>query len=186
MIYPLSLGPVMVIVGLLLVLAHGWALLRPVEAKAWLRAFPRSRSYGLFLLAIAAIWAWLLILKIDLGEFTNWRPRLLILIPIAAFLSAKYADEFLAVRSLGMLALLAAEPVLEAAWLRPEFSRLFLVSLAYVWVLFAMFWIGMPYLLRDQIAWLQKGESRWRAAALAGVIYGAVLLISSLTLHRST
>ena len=160
----------MLITGLFLVLVHGWALLNPREAKTWLQRFPRSRVWGIFLLTVATIWSWLLIYNIDLGEFTNWRPRLLVLIPIAAFLTAKYVDEFLAVRSLGMVALLAAEPLLEAAWMRPEWTRLFLVTLAYVWITIAMFWIGMPYILRDHAAWVIKEEGRWRAAALAGVI----------------
>ncbi len=174
----------MLLTGLLLTLGHGWALLKPDDAKAWLRRFPRSKSFGVGLLAIAAIWSWFLIYNIDLGEFTNWRPRLLILIPIAFFLTVKYVDEFLAVRALGMLGLLAAEPLLEAAWMRPEGSRLVLVSLAYIWILLGMFWIGMPYLLRDQIAWVTKNESRWRAAAFGGLIYGVLLLILPLTLHR--
>lgn len=178
----------MLLTGLFLLLTHGWALLKPRDARAWLRAFPRSKTLGVGLLAVAAIWSWLLIYRIDLGEFTNWRPRLLILIPIAFFLTVKYVEEFLAARALGMIALLAAEPLLEAAWLRPEVSRLFLVTLAYVWIGFAMFWIGMPYVLRDQISWVSKNEGRWRAAAFGGVIYGAVLLISALalTLHRSS
>ena len=174
----------MFLTGLFLLLTHGWALLKPADARAWLRAFPRSRALGTGLLAVAAIWAWLLIYKIDLGEFTNWRPRLLILIPIAFFLTVKYVEEFLAARALGMIALLAAEPLLEAAWLRPEGVRLFLVTLAYVWIVFAMFWIGMPYVLRDQIAWVSKNEGRWRAAAFGGVVYGGLLLSLTLTLHR--
>ena len=36
--------------------------------------------------------------------------------------------------ALGMIALLAAEPILEAAFLRPETSRLLVVVLAYVWI----------------------------------------------------
>jgi hypothetical protein len=185
MIYSISLGTAMLLTGLLLTLLHGWALLKPTDARAWLPRFPRSRGIGAGLLVVAAIWSWLLIYHIDLGEFDNWRSRLLILIPIAFFLTVKFVDEFLAVRALGMVALLAAEPLLEAAWMRPETARLALVVLAYAWILFGMFWIGMPYLLRDQIAWVTKTESRWRAAAFVGLIYGIVLLILPLTLHRS-
>lgn len=184
MIYSLSLGTAMLLTGLLLTLLHGWALLRPNDAQGWLRRFPRSKEIGVALLLVAAIWSWLLIYNIDLGEFTNWRPRLLILIPIAFFLTVKYVEEFLAVRALGMVALLAAEPLLEAAWMRPETSRLFLVVLAYVWIVLGMFWIGMPYLLRDQIAWVTKTKGRWRAAAFVGLIYGVLLLILALTLRR--
>jgi hypothetical protein len=44
-----------------------------------------------------------------------------------------------------------------------------------------MFWIGKPYLLRDQINWLTRSATRWRIAAIAGVAYGAVVLLCALT-----
>jgi hypothetical protein len=83
-----------------------------------------------------------------------------------------------------MLVLLAAEPLLEAAWLRPEVSRLLLVTLVYVWITFALFWIGMPYTLRDQIDWVLRVPARWKIGCFAGIAYGAALLISRWTLHR--
>ncbi|MDQ3623346.1 MAG: hypothetical protein M3463_12785 [Verrucomicrobiota bacterium] len=185
MIYSLDLRTALIVTGLLLVAMHALALWKAADVRAWLQAFPRSRPMGLALLVIVAAWSWILIKTIDLGEFTHWRMRILVFIPIAAFLTWRYVDEFLAPRSLGMLVLLAAEPLLEAAFLRPEASRLFLVSLVYVAIVFGLFWIGMPYTLRDQIAWLSRKESRWRAAALTGLAYGLLLLSLPLTLHRS-
>lgn len=184
MIYPLKLETAVLITGLLLVIAHGIALLKPAAVQDWLRKFPRSKVMGVVLLTVAAVWAWLLVRYIDLGEFTSWKPRLMIIIPVAYVLTLKFVDEFLAVRALGMVALLAAEPLLEAAFLRPELSRLFLVTLAYVWIVLAMFWIGMPYVLRDQIGWLLRSPLHWRAAVWGGVAYGVILLSSLLTLHR--
>lgn len=177
MIYPLKLETALVLTGLFLLVLHSLALWKPAAVQAWLRAFPRSKSLGLLLLVVGTVWSWLLIRNIDLGEFSNWRERLLIFIPVAAVLTWMYVQEFLSVRSLGIVALLAAEPLLEAAFLRPEMSRLFLVTLAYVWIVFAMFWIGMPYTLRDQIAWITASQKRWRAAAFAGLAYGALLLL---------
>jgi hypothetical protein len=178
MVYPfLSSRVVGLILGVLLVAAHGFAIAKSGDARAWLKGFPRSKSIGTTLLAIDAIWAFLLIADMDLGEFTYLRAKLLIVVVVATFLTWKFVDEFLAVRALGMLLLLVAEPVLEATFLRPETSRLFLVVLAYAWVVLGMFWVGMPYLLRDQIGWLGKSDSRWRMACGAGVIYGVLLLV---------
>jgi hypothetical protein len=28
------------------------------------------------------------------------------------------------------------------------------VTLVYLWIIFGMFWVGMPYTLRDQISWI--------------------------------
>jgi hypothetical protein len=95
-----------------------------------------------------------------------------------------HVEEFLAVRALGMLLLLAAEPLIEAAFLKPQTSRLLLVVLAYAWVLAGLFWVGMPYLLRDQMAWITRTAARWRAACVAGLAWGVALLICSLTQYR--
>lgn len=185
MIYSLDLKTALLAVGLLLIAGHAFALLQPKATRDFLQKLPRSRVVGTVLLVIVAVWAWLLVANIDLGEFSNWRPKLKIFVPVAAVLTWLYVEEFLAARCLGMLVLLAAEPLLESAFLRPEMSRLFLVTLVYVWVSFALFWIGMPYTLRDQIAWVSKEDSRWKAAALAGIGYGAVLLITITTLHHA-
>jgi hypothetical protein len=181
----LDLRAALLVVGLLLVVAHGFALLQPTTTREFLRTLPRSRPAGLVLLVIATIWAWLLATYIDLGEFSNWRFRLQVFIPVAGFLTWQYVDEFLAVRALGMIVLLLAEPLLEASFLRPEMAKVWLNGLVYVWICFALFWIGMPYTLRDQIAWVSKDEGRWKAAAFAGISYGVILLISLVTLHRS-
>jgi multisubunit Na+/H+ antiporter MnhG subunit len=184
MIYSLTLETAVIAIGVLLLIVHAIALWRPREMQARLRRFPRSATAGAVLLTIAAVWSWILIKMIDLGEFSNWRTRILIFIPIAALLTWRYVDEFLAARALGMVALLAAEPLLEAAWMRPEMGRLPLVILAYLWIVAALFWIGMPYTLRDQITWVTKNEGRWKSAAFAGIGYGLLLICSFLTLHR--
>jgi hypothetical protein len=184
MIYSLKLETALVLVGLLLIAGHALALIMPVVAQNRLRTFPRSKNCGTALITVAAGWFFWLVWTMDLGEFSNWRQIVLIATPVAWLLTMKFVDEFLAVRALGMITLLAAEPLLEAAFLRPEQSRLFLVSLVYVWIVFAMFWVGMPYTLRDQIAWITKDQKRWRAATFAGLAYGALLLVLPLTFAR--
>ena len=185
MIYSFDLKTALLAVGLLLIVGHVFALLQPKATRAFLQTLPRSRAMGFFLLLVVTVWAWLLAKNIDLGEFSTWRPKLLLIIPIAAVLTWLYVEEFLAARCLGMLVLLAAEPLLEAAFLRPEMSRLFLVTLVYAWVAFALFWVGMPYTLRDQISWVTKTESRWKLATFAGIAYGALLLCTIGTLGHA-
>jgi len=177
MIYSLKLETALTIVGLWLLAIHGLALVKGPAVKAWLKTFPRSKALGTLLLVVATVWAWWLIATIDLGEFTDWRDRVKVIIPVAAILTFLYVDEFLAPRALGMIVLLAAEPLLEAAFMRPEMSRLFMVSLVYVWIGFALFWVGMPYTLRDQISWITASDSRWRLATFAGLAYGTLLVI---------
>jgi hypothetical protein len=184
MIYSLSLETALLLVGVAVVVLHLIAFLMPAQVQGWLKAFPRSSFWGTLLIAAAAAWFWWLVVKMDLHEFSNWRGILKIGTPIAAFLAWQYVPEFLSVRALGMVVLLGSEALLESAWMRPEASRLWLVVLVYAWITAALFWVGMPYTLRDQITWVSAKPSRWNAATLGGVAYGAILLISRLTLHR--
>jgi len=182
-VYDLSLHTVGLIVGFLLLIIHIIALLRPEQTRGWLIRLPRSKPLGIGLLAVDSLWSFWLVSNMDLGEFSQYRSWLQIAVPVAFVLTMTLVDEFLAVRALGMLALLAAEPVLSAAFLRPEITRLLVVILAYVWLTLGLFWVGMPYVLRDQIHWLTQTGSRFRALTLAGLVYGLVVLICAVTLY---
>ncbi len=186
MIYPhLDLRLTGIITGLVLIALYGACLLHGASIRAGLRALPRSEKAGWVLLTLAAIWFFALITFMDLGEFSKYQRGLQLLIVVGYGLTLRYVDEFLAVRALGMLFLLLANVLLEAAFLQPQLWRLLLVLLAYAMIIKGMFWVGMPYVLRDCIAWITKTDARWRAGAWAGLAYGAVILISGWILHRS-
>ena len=182
MIYNLSLQTTGLAAGLLLIFTHAFALFRPEQTVAWAKAFPRSRGAATALLAIAAVWSFLLVQSIDLGEFSPLRNTMLLAIVVGAVLSWIYVPEFLAVRALGMLLLLAAEPLLESAMLRHETSRLLLVALAYAWVIAGLFYVGMPYLLRDAIQWVTADRNRLKLGAIGGAVYGIALVACALAL----
>jgi hypothetical protein len=183
-VYDLNLQLVGIVVGLLLLASHLIAFLRPEQTKGWLLKLPRSKSLGIALLLLDAIWTFWLVTNMDLGEFSWARGYLQIGTPIFASLTIYFVDEFLAVRALGILALLAAEPILSAAFLQPQLTRLLVVILAYVWLTLGLFWVGMPYLLRDQISWITKSISRLKTAAVGGIIYGAIVLVCALAFYR--
>lgn len=180
MIYDFSLRSVGLVVGLGLIVAHAIALAIPEQTKAWLKEFPRSRPLGIILCTLAALWAFWLAATMDLGEFSPNRTLICGVVIAGAIMVPLFAEEFLAVRALGILALLAVEPLLGAAFLRPEQTRLFLVVLAYGWAVAGLFCVGAPYLLRDAIGWITAAPGRYRLVAWAGVAYGVLLLVVSL------
>ena len=106
-----------------------------------------------------------------------------IILPIGFFLVLKYVDEFLAVRALGILCLLAAEPLLDAAFLRPELSRLLVTVLAYVMIVAGLLWVTMPYLLRDQISWSTNSAGRWRVLSGVGFLFGLAILACAMVVY---
>lgn len=165
------------VVGAVMLASHLWAYLKAEKAMTVAKAFPRNRSWGVTLLGIGLVWSLFLVSCMDMGEFFTWRKWLLILLPITFVLVTIYVPEFLAVRALGVLMLLAASPVLHAAFLQPQTSRLLIPILAYVWALAGMFLVGMPYLLRDWITWATQTAGRWKLAAAGGAAYGALMLL---------
>ncbi len=181
--YDLSLKTVGLLVGLFVLASHVFAMARPAEVQRFLTGLPRSRRIGEVLLLIDLLWAFGLAWKMDWGEFYYLQNYILILLPVFAYLTWQFVDEFLAVRALGILLLLAAAPLLDAAFLQPQMSRLLVVVLAYVWVVFGMLWVGQPYLLRDQIGWVSRSASRWKLAVGSGLVYGALLLLCALVLY---
>ena len=173
----LPMKTVGLLLGAALLGAHLWAWLRADEAMAMAKKFPRNRAWGIVLLALCLVWSLFLASCMDMGEFFTWRRFLLMLLPVSFVLIVVYVPEFLAVRALGPLLLLVSSPVLHAAFLQPQMSRLLLPVLAYVWIIAGMFFVGTPYVMRDGILWLTQSRERWKLAALGGAAYGAVLFV---------
>jgi len=181
MIYQLSLQTAGFIAGLFLLLVSLPSLIRPDLVRDWLVGLPRSRAGGIVLLSLAFLWSFWLLATMEMGEFSGFRRPLLIGLPIGFFLVLRFVEEFLAVRALGILFLLAAEPLLEAAFLRYEASRFFVTVFAYVLIVAGLLWVTMPYLLRDQISWGTRSPGRWRAINAIALLYGVAILALAVT-----
>ena len=166
--------------GASLILIALLGLLKPDFASVAQR-FPRSRVAGVILLTICLVWTFWLLATIQMGEFSGFRRPLLIALPIGYGLALRFVDEFLAVRALGILCLLAAEPLLDAAFLRYETSRLLITVFAYVLIVAGLFWVAVPYVLRDQINWSARSVFRWRCLHVVALIYGGVILAFAFT-----
>ncbi|MBT8038482.1 MAG: hypothetical protein KJO21_13175 [Verrucomicrobiae bacterium] len=169
---------------------HLWMLRKPDESKAFLQKLPRNRALAPWLMGVGMLWFWLLVapdrlgflskLQMDLGEFNRAKNIMRILVPIAAVGMIMHVKEFLAVRAMGLLALMAAAPLLYAAYLEPQASRLLVPLFAYVMIFKGLFWVGMPYLMRDTITWVTQTDRRYRAAAFGGLAYGVAVLVCAI------
>jgi hypothetical protein len=175
MIYHLSLHSAGIVAGAFLIALGLIGLIKPDVASV-VKRFPRSRVAGVVLLTICLVWTFWLLATIQMGEFSSFRRPLLIALPIGYVLALFFVDEFLAVRALGILCLLAAEPLLDAAFLRYETSRLLLTVFAYLLITAGLFWVAIPYILRDQINWIARSAFRWHCLHAIELIYGGVIL----------
>ena len=190
----LSLFTVGLILGVCLVVFHGWMLAKPLMVQEFLKKFPRDPVWGQVLTVIGLGWFWLLVapenmgflssLAMDFGEFNSAKPVLRILIPVTAVLVTVSIRDFLAVRALGMIGLMAAAPMLEAAFLKEPGSRLLVPIYAYAMLTISLFWVGKPYLFRDVVTWITVDRKRWNLAALVGLAYGVVTVVCAVAFWR--
>src|SRR5437870_7858659 len=175
MIYGLSLQTGGFMAGITLIVLSLPGLAKPGPVQDWLKRFPRSGIAGVVLLSLVLVWSFWLLSTMEMGEFASFRRPLLIALPIGYVLVLRFMQEFLAVRALGILCLLAAEPLLDAAFFRYEASRLLVTVFAYLLVIAGLFWVTMPYLLRDQITWSARNSGRWRLMHGVALLYGAAI-----------
>lgn len=183
MMYDLSLRTAGIVAGMFLVLASLPGLVRPGLCQQWTKRLPRSRIAGFVLFTIALMWSFWLLATMEMGEFAPFRRPLLIALPIGYVLVLRFVDELLAARALGILCLLAAEPLLDSAFLRYDAARLVVPIFAYILVIVGLFWVTMPYLLRDQIDWAAREPWRWRSLHGLVLIYGAAMLVLGLAIY---
>lgn len=170
-------------VALALILSHAWALKNKVRTQAFLKAFPRTYQWGVILLTIDFLWSEFALANMDMGEFFNMRDKFMLIVAGGYVAVLIYVKEFLAVRALGALMLLVAGPVLTAAFLQPQISRLLLPILAYVWIIVGMFFIGSPFLLRDWVNTMIAKPQRWNLAVYGGIAYGVALLTAAILFY---
>ena len=183
-----------ILLAVWLIASHSLMLAKPAMVQGWLKRFPRNPLAGQIILGIALAWFWLLIapdgmgklsaLQMDLGDFNNVKPILRLAVPAALVAVVVSVRDFLAVRALGVLGLMIAAPLLEAAFLKEPQSRLLVPIFAYALLTKSMFWVGMPYLFRDAVTWATATKGRWSVVSIAGLAYGIVTLICAVAFWR--
>jgi hypothetical protein len=190
----LSLFTAGLVLAVWLIGVHTLMLAKPKAAQDFLRKFPRDPLYGQILLGIGLAWFWLLIaptgmgklsaLAMDLGEFNSAKGLLRILVPVSLVLVCISVRDFLAVRALGLVGLMAAAPLLGAAFLKDPQSRLLVPIFAYAMLTASMFFVGMPYLFRDAVTWVTADQKRWTFLSVAGLGYGVATLVCAFAFWR--
>ncbi len=168
-------GLLLLVLGLPLVLGHsGYA--------AVLKTFPRSPFATSVLFGAGAAWFLYGIWHLSPADFGDYRKILFVAFAAIAALSFKCVPDFLAVRGVCVLVLMAAMPLLDAAYMEYEKpQRLLMVSLVYLALALAI-WLGaQPWRMRDFLGWLYARPGRARAVGGAAAVYGAVLSLVAFT-----
>jgi hypothetical protein len=164
-------GLLLVAIGLPLVLVHAGAI-------AAFKGFPRSPAATTVFFGAGALWFLYKIWHLPSSDFGDYRVILFIAFAAIAGMSFKCAPDFLAVRGLCILALLAASPLLMAGYMNYDHPLIyFQKGLVYVCIVLAI-WLGaQPWRMRDFLEWLFARPERTRAVGGAIALYGLLLSV---------
>jgi hypothetical protein len=186
----ISLSSAGYVLAAFIIILHLWMILKPTSAVAYFKGFPRNYRIGKILMGIGMAWFWLLIIPekfffnspiaMDLQDFNSLKMIMAFAVPLVAYLIITECKEFLAVRGLGLCLLMAAAPLLAAAWQEPHTLKILIPIYAYAMIIGGLLMVGMPYLTRDLINWSTSSSSRFKLLSLAGLTYGIAILICSI------
>ena len=168
-------GLLLLVLGVPLLLNHsGFVVL--------LKALPRSATAAYVFFTAGAAWFLYNIWHLSPADFGDYRTILFFAFAIIAALAFKCVPDFLAVRGLCVLMLVAAAPLLGAAYMEYDLpQRLFMVTLVYVGIALAI-WLGaQPWRMRDFLTWIFARPGRSRVAGAAFTGYGLLLVIVAFT-----
>lgn len=147
-----------------------------------LRTFPRSQTAAWVLFGGGAAWFLFRVLHLSPADFGDHRLLLFALFLTGAVLAFTYVPDFLAVRGLAILGLLASGHLLEAAFLQEPSSRLFLVSAVYGLLIIPSIYFGAaPYRFRDLVQTMERSPLIRRLIGLFLSLYGGLLIVLGFT-----
>ena len=164
-------GILLTILGLSLVFAQASTL-------SVLKAFPRSKLATYVFFGAATIWFLYNIMHLSSADFGDYKNILFVVFTLIAVFAFKSVPDFLAVRGLATLVLLAAMPLLMAGYMNYSHPLIYFQK-AFVYICISLaLWLGaQPYRLRDFLNFISLKP--YRATLLGSITlgYGLLLLI---------
>ncbi len=181
----ITLSKLSILLGLLVVIPNLFGLMNPKEFTKRVRSFPRSTAWGYFLVLIATVWFMSNVKKESISDFESLKPYLLNLFLAVGIGTCIFVKDFIAVRGLAAIFLLAAKVMVDTARWNDSHWRLVIVTWAYVLVVMGVWFTISPWRMRDILLWKTATEQRVRVRSGFGLAFGLLLMILGLTVFRT-
>jgi hypothetical protein len=180
----MTLSQLAILLGAAIAIPQIWALMKPAEAGAALRKFPRSEAWGYLLMAIGAGWFLYRLNQEAIAEFATYKTYMLLGFGAVAVAACFFVPDFLAVRGMSITTLMLAAFILSKTRFVDTPWRLVLVVAAYVWIVAAMWWMISPWRLRDIIQWATATPERLRKIAAVRLAFGLLVIVLGVTAYK--
>ena len=172
------------VLGLVCLSFGGFVLLLPSVASRVLNALPRHAISGYVLSVIAWAWAGYAIYSLDIDFINPHKQYLWGAVPVCIALTWWWMGNLLPCRAIGGILTLFPYALLYTARSHASPWRLVLVVFAYIAIVKGMIYLLYPWKLRQQIVWVTARPALFRAAGIAEVLLGILLLTLGATVLR--
>jgi len=168
-------GVILLLVGLPLLAANAGMI-------AALKSMPRSQTATWLFFGTGSAWFLYNIWHLSPADFGDYHLPLFVVFAFIAALAFRCVPDFLAVRGLAILMLLAAMPLLMAGYMNFDHPQVyFQKALVYVGIVLAI-WLGaQPWRMRDFLQWLFARTERTRLVGGVLAAYGILLTVVAFT-----
>ncbi len=166
----------------LVYLLAGLPFLFPGEkSRKFVADFLRGRRWALFLTLTATAWFVYILSQLGEADFGDYKLWLILLFGGAGLLSIKFLDDFLSVRALCVILLLACRAFIDSAFMQEPEARKIMVAGAYFLVVACMYFGCLPYRARDLSEWLYANPNRARVFGAIAAIFGIVCIFATIS-----
>jgi hypothetical protein len=174
-----------IVLGLVAALPGVYGVVEPTAFAAKARRFPRYTPAGYVLMILGTAWFLWYLQQESISDFAAFKPFLFALFAAVGIGACLFVKDFLPVRGLAVLYLLAAKLMVDTArWVETEW-RLVITTWAYVLVLLGMWFTISPWRLRDILNWSTANANRTRLLSGMRLAFGIFVVILGLTVYKS-
>jgi hypothetical protein len=174
----LSLFTATIITSICLVLVGALLFWNDNSISSIIKGLPRSRRFTILAFGIGSMWFIYKVSQLGVADFGNHRNLLMGIFGVIAVLSYFFVPDFLAVRGVCVIWLLAATEMLSSAFALYDIpSRIFLTIFAYILIVLSIYLAVAPYRARDFVEWLFKQDRRAKFLGAVLAAYGLILSI---------
>jgi hypothetical protein len=181
----LKLSTLSVIMGLIVALPSVFGLLKPKAFAEAVRKFPRHTTVGYVLVLLGTAWFLYYVSQESVSDFASLKKVFYLLFGGIGIGACFFVRDYLPVRGLAVLFLLAAKLMVDAARWEPTEWRLVIATWAYAMAIAGMWFTISPWRLRDILNWSVATESRTRVTSGLRVAFGLFVIVLGLTVFKA-
>lgn len=179
-----TLSQLCLALGTVMILTHGWALVRAKSAVPWLRGFHRKHAIGVLLMLLGTAWFEWNLYQEQLQDIAAYKNLMLVGFGVVGLGCCVFVRDFLSVRGLTVFLLMLAWLMCETARWHDSNFRWAITGWAYAWVVGGLWLSVSPWRLRDWLGWVTATEGRLKLAAGGGLVWGAFVLGLGFTVFK--